>query len=64
VPESRRRRSSGHLASQDDRLDIGLHDSLDTESLGDPIEFVELETLAAPRLGERLKRDVQTDVVP
>ena len=64
APESRRRCSWGHPASQDDRFEIGLHDTLDAELLGDPVQLVHLETLAAPRFGKRLEGDVKADRVP
>ncbi len=44
--------------SQDDRLQVGLHDPLDSEAFADPVQFLQLWALAAPRSGERLERDV------
>src|SRR5262249_41135889 len=60
----KRRYSWDRRASHDDRFEVRLHHALNAELLRDSIEFIELEPLAAPRVRQRLKGDVEADFVP
>jgi hypothetical protein len=54
----------GTAASQDDSRQVRLHHPLHTKLLGNSIQFIQLESLAAPRLRQRFERDVEADLVP
>ena len=51
-------------ASQDDRVEIGLHDPLHAKLLGDSIEFIQPEAFGAPRVRQRFECHVEADLVP
>lgn len=60
----RRRYVLRHRASQDDDLEVGPHHLLNTQSRCNAVEFVQAQSLCAPRFGKRFERHVESDLVP
>jgi hypothetical protein len=54
----------GQKGSQDNRFKVRLHHPLQAKLLGDSIQFIELEALAAPRVRQCFERHVEADFVP
>src|SRR3954452_13790236 len=55
--------STGRRASHDNRFEVGLHHPLHAKLLRNSMEFIELETLAAPRFCQRFERNIEADFV-
>ena len=61
--KGRGERSWCPTASQDNRLEVGLHYTLYAQLPGNSVQFVEIEALAAPCLRERFERHIEANLV-